>query len=361
MNKLFDTATKVDFTNEPMFLGESQNIQRYDRYKYPAIYRFGEDMLSKFWRPQETDLSDDIGDYNNLLPNEKRVFDFNLKRQIMLDSLQGRTLLNTIGRATTLPELEYALTWVQSFEVIHSESYSHILRTVYDNPDELFDTIMDDEMIMRHTETIKKHYEELYDLINRSESGEHIEDKVMKRAIYLALVSWNSLEAVRFYISFACTWSFGERQRMNGVSKIISLIAGDEKIHCSLSTSIINTLRKKDEGFDEVIKECKEEAKKIYTDTLEEECEWADYLMEEGSLIGLNAEILKSYAGWTAHKRAKAIGIKLDFKPTTSNPIPWTETWLKERAIQSKPQEIEVGEYLVGVMKPMNNSDWKNI
>ena len=246
--KLFMHDQELDFREEPIFLGQGKNIQRYDNPKYKFFFDIGERMDSVFWKPQEISLLKDVGDYKKLEDHEKHIFDSNLKRQILLDSIQGRSIQATFGRVTTNPEVEYAFERQQFQETNHSNAYSYILRNVYSNPDEVLGSIVSNEVISRHAQSINREYETLYDLIARSEVNNDVTDYEMKRAIYLALVSMNILEGIRFYVSFACTFAFAENSKMEGNAKELTLIARDENQHLALTQKLINILRKEKRG-----------------------------------------------------------------------------------------------------------------
>lgn len=357
--KLFDEKKYVNFTKEPIFFGEARNLQRYDQYKYPFFYKQGEKMDSQFWKPAEINLSQDVKDFKNLLPHEERIATLNIKRQEVLDSVQGRSLLATFGRVTTLPELEYCLTRVQYQETNHSDTYAFILRAIYDNSSKVFDEILDDEVIARHSGYIVEHYEVVYDLINKWESYPNYQNesnkRKLKKAIYLALISWNILEGIRFYVSFACTFAFAENKKLEGIAKELRLIARDENVHLAISQRIINILRKEeDEGFLDIVEECEDEVIKMYMDASRDEIEWAEKLFEEGSIIGLNAEILTMYMKSLINKRMKAIGLSKQFDNVDINPLPWMSAWLGNEQIEERAQETQLASYLIGSVK----DDW---
>ncbi len=359
--KLYDEENKIDFTQEPMFLGTGRNMQRYDVYKFKWFFDQGEKMDSVFWKPNEISLVKDKIDYHELSEHERRIFDLNLKRQILLDSIQGRSIQQTFGRVTTLPELEYACERWQFQESNHSNAYSHILRNVYDNPADVFDTIIDDEMIKKHAKTITEHYERLYDLINMHEADSYtVSDHMLRQAIYLAFVSVNILEGVRFYVSFACTFAFAENKKMEGNAKELKLIARDENMHLALTQKVLNILRKEPtEGFTKIIEENKDAVIEMYTKAAEEEIEWAEYLFRDGSILGLNTEILTRYMKHITNQRMKAIGLlKLfDDEGISSNPLPWMDSWLGSSKTEEMPQETEISSYLVGVLDKTTEED----
>ncbi len=348
--KLYDPENQIDFTQEPMFLGSGRNLQRFDVYKYKFFFDMGEKMDSVFWKPNEISLTKDKVDYYDLAVFERRIFDLNLKRQILLDSIQGRSIQQTFGRVTTLPELEYSFERWQFQESNHSNTYSHILRNVYDNPADVFDTIIGDEVIKKHSKNITKEYEKLYNLINMYESGTDVKIDDLKDAIWLALISVNILEGIRFYVSFACTFAFAENKKMIGNAKELKLIARDENQHLSLTQKMINILRKEEsEGFKETIERNKEAVKKMYKDSALEEIEWAEYLFNDGSILGLNANILSKYMEYITNQRLRAIGMDKIFEQN-QNPLPWMDAWLGSSKTEQLPQETELTSYIIGAL-----------
>ncbi len=348
--KLYDEETKIDFKYEPMFLGRGRNLQRYDEPKHKFFYDIGQRMDSMFWKPAEISLLKDKLDYAELEDFEQRIFDLNLKRQILLDSIQGRSITQTFGRVCTNPELEYTMVRWEYQETNHSDAYSYILRNVYDNPADVFDTIIEDEVIKKHAINITQHYEELYELINAYESGVGIADKDVLKAIWLALISVNILEGVRFYVSFACTFAFAENKKMEGNAKELVLIARDENQHLALTQKIISILKKeKSEGFFDVIEETKDDVIGMYLDAARDEIEWAEYLFRDGTILGLNANILTKYMHYITNQRMKAIGLSKLFDQT-QNPLPWMGSYLGDTKVEVLPQETEISSYVVGAI-----------
>ena len=363
--KLYDEHSKVDFVNEPMFFGSGRNLQRYDKNKYVWYFDQGEKMDAVTWKPNEISLTKDAMDFKVLEPHEERIFTLNIKRQEILDSLQGRAPMLTFGRITTLPELEYAIIRWTFQESNHSNTYAHILRNIYPNPSKVFDEILDDAMITKHTTFIAQHYEDLYAKIN---AWEYLPEghpdrptlKEMKRATYLALVSVNILEGVRFYVSFACTFAFAENKKMVGNAGELKLIARDENLHLALTQKMINHLTKNaDEGFQEVIAECENEVREMYRHAAEDEIEWAQYLFEDGSILGLNANILEQYMKFMTNTRMRGIGLSKLYPEVTTTPLPWMGSWLGTEKTEVLPQEEEITSYIIGaVSDDMEESDW---
>lgn len=357
MHKLYNENTNIDYINESIFFGKSgRNVQRYDEPKYPDFYKLGEKMDSQFWKPSEISLSKDVIDYKKLSPSERHIFDSNLMRQSVLDSIQGRSLLATFGRVCTSPELEFALTRVQFQETNHSDTYTYIIRAVKDNPREILDSILKTKIITKHTTSIKMYYERFYNLLAKWEALPEIQNeatfKELKKALYLALISWNVLEGVRFYVSFACTFAFAENKLMEGNAKELKLIARDENIHLALTQRLINILNKEEsEGFVEIAKECEEEAIKIFRDTMQDEIEWVKYLFKDGSIIGLNEEILTDYMKELTSKRMKAIKLPKIVDNYQHGTLPWMKMWLGEERVEERPQETQIASYAIGILK----------
>ena len=349
---------------EPMFLGNSVNVSRYDQQRYVAFEKLIEKQLSFFWRPEEVDVSKDRSDWQGLTDSEKHIFISNLKYQTLLDSMAARSVNAMLLPLVSLPEVE---TWVETWafsETIHSRSYTHIIRNIMINPSEVFDDIVDNPEIRKRAIGLANHYDEFIELqgyYNLLGEGKHTittngESKVvdvslreLKKKLYLCIVAVNVLEAIRFYVSFACSFSFAERKLMEGNAKIIKLIARDEALHLTGTQYIINLFKNGAEGSEmkDIAKECEKDAINIFLEAAQEEKEWAKYLFKDGSMIGLNENILCSYVEYITDQRLIAIGLKAHFG-VSSNPIPWINSWLTSSNVQVAPQETEISSYLVG-------------
>ncbi|MFT6267639.1 MAG: ribonucleoside-diphosphate reductase beta chain [Alphaproteobacteria bacterium] len=349
----------IDTMTEPMFFGNSVNVARYDQQKHPIFEKLIEKQISFFWRPEEVDVSKDRVDFGKLTDAEKHIFISNLKYQTLLDSIQGRSPNIAFLPIISLPELE---TWVETwsfFETIHSRSYTHILRNLFSDPSEIFDDIVVNEEIKRRATDISKYYDDLifatqlfqtrglgtYDV----EGETHvITMRELKKKLFLCMNSVNALEAIRFYVSFACTFAFAERELMEGNSKIIRLIARDENIHLTSTQHILNLWAKgkDDPEMAEIALECSDQAREIFLTAVQQEKEWAKYLFKDGSMLGLNEEILSDYVEFIANQRMAAIGLKTEFE-SKSNPLPWMNNYLSSDNVQVAPQEVEVSSYLV--------------
>lgn len=340
-----------DATKEPMFLGNPINVARYEKQRYEVFEKLTEKQISFFWRPEEVDLSRDRIDFRQKLSDaERHIFTSNLKYQCLLDSVQGRSPSIAFLPLTSLPELEVFIdAWV-FFESIHSRSYTHIIRNVYDNPSEMLDDIMVNEAIMKRADAIGKYYDDLIEIAMRYNLGEPIDKRELKRKLMLCMVCVNVLEAIRFYISFACSFAFAERELMEGNAKIIRLIARDEACHLSATQTVIGLWRtgQDDPEMAELWNECQEEIVSIFQTAVEQEKEWADYLFKDGSMLGLNKAILTQYIEYITNVRMNALGLPLLFPNVTSNPISWINAWTSSDNVQVAPQETEMSSYLIG-------------
>nr|WP_218060040.1 MULTISPECIES: class Ia ribonucleoside-diphosphate reductase subunit beta [Gilliamella] len=362
MSMNYSTFSHVhnDQLKEPMFLGQPVNVARYDQQKYEMFEKLIEKQLSFFWRPEEVDVSQDRIDYAALPEHEKHIFISNLKYQTLLDSIQGRSPNVALLPLISIPELE---TWVETWsfsETIHSRSYTHIIRNIVNDPSVVFDDIVTNKEIQKRAGDIAGYYDDLisyasyYNLLGE---GKHtinnrtvtIDLRELKRRLYLCLMSVNALEAIRFYVSFACSFAFAERELMEGNAKIIKLIARDEALHLTGTQFMINTLRsgEDDPEMAEIAKECEQDCYDLFLQAANQEKEWAEYLFEGGSMIGLNKDILCQYVEYITNIRMQAVGLKLPFE-VKSNPIPWINNWLVSDNVQVAPQEAEMSSYLVG-------------
>jgi len=330
-----------------IFLDEPVDIQRYDELKYPQLEKITEKQLGFFWRPEEVDISKDKKDFDSLTEHEKHIFTSNLKRQIVLDSVQGRAPNLAFLPIVSLPEAEYWVEVWSLFETIHSKSYTHIIRNIYPRPGEVFDEILNIPEIAECGTDIAKYYDDLIHCNNRGSTSplEH------KKAIWMAIQSANALEGIRFYISFACSWAFAELKKMEGNAKIIKFIARDENVHLAATTIMLKLLENEDKDFARISKETKDESTKLYVDVIEQEKAWAEYLFKDGSMIGLNAKLLCDYIEWIGCKRMRAIGLPGPYTIPQLSPLPWTEKWISGGNVQVAPQETEISSYITGGVK----------
>jgi len=334
--------------NRNMFFDGEVDIARYDDVRYSVFDKLTDKQLGFFWRPEEVDILRDAKDFKDLTDAEQHIFTSNLKRQILLDSVQGRAPNLAFLPIVSLPELE---TWIETWsfsETIHSRSYTHIIRNVYADPSAVFDGLLDVKEIVDCADDISKYYDDLI-------------EKPNKKNLWLALNAVNALEGIRFYVSFACSWAFAELKKMEGNAKIIKFIARDENVHLASTTHMIKLLPKEDPEFALLQEQCADEVLAIMEAVVDQEKKWAEYLFKDGSMIGLNAEVLKSYVEWIAAKRCSSIGIKHNFKGG-SNPLPWTMKWIGGGEVQVAPQETEISSYIVGgVKKDVNENTFKGM
>jgi ribonucleoside-diphosphate reductase beta chain len=361
---VFNTE-EVNTKKQPMFFGQPLGVQRYDSYKYPVFDKLTTQQLGYFWRPEEVSLQKDRGDYQTLRPEQKHIYTSNLKYQIMLDSVQGRGPGMAFIPYCSLPELEACMEVWGFMEMIHSRSYTYIIKNVYSDPSEVFDTIIHDERILERAESVTESYDDFIQsaqVYGTSESWKHRLEGVtyakeslndVKRKLYRAVANVNILEGIRFYVSFACSFAFGELKLMEGSAKIISLIARDENQHLALTQNILNKWREGDDPeMQKIMKEEEEWTYKMFDRAVNEEKKWADYLFKDGSMIGLNDKLLQQYVEWIANRRLKAIGLKPQYDiSANNNPLPWTSHWINSKSVQIAPQETEITSYLVGGIK----------
>ncbi|WP_270694051.1 MULTISPECIES: class Ia ribonucleoside-diphosphate reductase subunit beta [unclassified Aeromonas] len=362
--------TQNDQLKEPMFFGQSVNVARYDQQKHEVFERLIEKQLSFFWRPEEVDVSRDRIDYQALPPHEQHIFISNLKYQTLLDSIQGRSPNVALLPLVSIPELE---TWIETWafsETIHSRSYTHIIRNIVNTPAQVFDDIVTNEQILKRAGSISHFYDDLIEataLYNLHGEGTHtvagrevtITLRELKKKLYLCLMSVNALEAIRFYVSFACSFAFAERELMEGNAKIIKMIARDEALHLTGTQHMLNLMRtgQDDPEMAEIAAECEQACFEIFKEAAIQEKEWAEYLFQGGSMIGLNKDILCQYVEYITNLRMSAVGLQPAFVGTKQNPIPWINTWLSSDNVQVAPQEVEVSSYLVGQIDSEVNAD----
>ena len=361
---VFNTE-KVDTKKQPMFFGKPLGVQRYDSYKYPIFEKLTTQQLGYFWRPEEVSLQKDRGDYQTLRPEQKHIYTSNLKYQIMLDSVQGRGPGMAFIPYCSLPELEACMEVWGFMEMIHSRSYTYIIKNIYSDPSEVFDTIIGDERILERARSVTESYDDfiqsaqnygtsndwMYRLEGVTNAKETLND--VKRKLYRAVANVNILEGIRFYVSFACSFAFGELKLMEGSAKIISLIARDENQHLAITQNIMNKWRDGDDPeMKQIAKEEEEWVYAMFDRAVNEEKRWADYLFKDGSMIGLNDKLLQQYVEWIANRRLKSIGLKPKYDiSANNNPLPWTQHWISSKGLQVAPQETEVESYVVGGIK----------
>ena len=369
---VFNKNNKKHLTST-MFLGEELGIQRYEEMKYSVIDKLSEKQLSFFWLPQEIELSKDAKDFKDLTEHEQHIFTSNLKRQTLLDSVQGRSPNLALLPLVTLPELE---AWIEMWsfnETIHSKSYTYILRQVFSDPGKVLDGIMDIKEIVDCSEAISRYYNDVMEYgryyqmfgegtFNIKQIGQPplpeitISKYELKKKIWLCINAINALEGIRFYVSFACSWAFAELKKMEGNAKIIKLICRDENLHLAGTQTMLKLLPKDDADFAKIKEECKDEVRDMFLEAVQQEKDWAAYLFKDGSMIGLNKQLLVEYVEWIANKRMNSAGIDSPFHGG-SNPLPWTERWISGGSVQVAPQETAITSYTIGAVDMDAKSD----
>ena len=358
-------SEQVDRKTQPMFFGKPLGVQRYDSYKYPVFDKLTTQQLGYFWRPEEVSLQKDRADYQTLRPEQKHIFTSNLKYQIMLDSVQGRGPGMAFIPYCSLPELEACMEVWGFMEMIHSRSYTYLIKNVYADPSEVFDTILTDDRILERATSVTEAYNDFINSAHHYDSTndwQHALQEVpyaldsryeLKRKLYRAVANVNILEGIRFYVSFACSFAFGELKLMEGSAKIISLIARDENQHLVITQNILNKWKKGDDpDMQKIAKEEEPWLIRTFENAVNQEKLWAEYLFKDGSMIGLNDKLLQQYVEWIANRRMKTIGLKPIYDiAAKNNPLPWTEHWISSKGLQVAPQETEVESYIVGGIK----------
>jgi ribonucleoside-diphosphate reductase beta chain len=349
----YNLTTKTDYLNRKMFLDPAGpvTIQRFEEVKYKKIADFETTARGFFWVPEEVSLTKDAVDFKESSETVRHIFTSNLLRQTALDSLQGRGPSQIFTPVVSLPELEALVYNWTFFETnIHSRSYSHIIRNIYNVPKEVFNTIHDTEEIVGMASSVGNYYDKLHQINCAKEAGSRIDEQDHIRAIYLALHASYALEAFRFMVSFATSLAMVENKIFIGNGNIISLILQDELLHKGWTAYLINQVVKEDPRFAQVAEECKAEVYKLYMDVIREEKAWADYLFKFGPVIGLNAQILKDFVDYTAAAALKDVGIKYLEPAPKSTPIPWFNKHVDTSKKQSALQETESTNYVIGIM-----------
>lgn len=349
----YNLNTKTDYLSRKMFLDPEGpvTIQRFEEVKYPKIQKIEQTARGFFWVPEEISLTKDAGDFKEASDAVKHIFTSNLLRQTALDSLQGRGPAQVFTPCVSLPELEALMYNWSFFETnIHSRSYSHIIRNIYNVPKEVFNTIHDTQEIVDMASSVGKYYDLLHRLNCRKELTENVTEIEHVKAIWLALNASYALEAFRFMVSFATSLAMVENKIFIGNGNIISLILQDEILHKEWTAMLINTVVKDDERFARAKIECEAEVYAMYEDVIREEKSWADYLFKKGPVIGLNANILKDFVDYTAAAALKDIGIKYQHSAPKTTPIPWFNKHSDTSKKQTALQENESTNYVIGVM-----------
>lgn len=354
----YDLSKKTDYLNRKIFLDPEGpvTIQRFEETKYSKIAEFEKTQRGFFWVPEEISLTKDANDFKDASDAVKHIFTSNLLRQTALDSLQGRGPVQVFTPVVSLPEVEaLVLIWSMFETNIHSRSYSHIIRNIYNVPKEVFNTIHDTEEIVSMASSVGNYYEALHQINCRKEIGEKINEKDHIRAIWMALHASYALEAFRFMVSFATSLAMVENKIFMGNGNIISLILQDELLHRDWTAYLISQVVKEDPRFAAVKEECEAEVYALYMDVIREEKEWAAYLFKKGSVIGLNTNILCEFVDYTAAGALKDIGIKYNHPAPKTTPIPWFNKHSDTSKKQTALQESESTSYVIGVMSDAIN------
>lgn len=344
---IFNTE-QYNHLNQPMFFGEPTGVARYEEVKHKVFETLTDKTHSFFWRPNEVNLQLDKIEYEKLKPHEQQIFINNLKYQTLLDSIQGRAPSVAFTDICSDVSLE---TWIQTWtfsETIHSRSYTHIMRNLFIDPSKEFDTIVLNENIMKRAHSISEYYDDLINKIFLYKSNK-VDLREVKKALYLCMHCVNALEAIRFYVSFACTFNFYENMGvMEGNSKIMKLIARDEQLHNKGTQYIIRQWQagKDDPEMVEIAKELEDKATEIFIQVANQELEWVDYLFKDGTVPGLNHKILKKYVKYLVNSNMPKVGLKSPYEPV-DHPIPWIKSYLNSDNVQVAPQEVEISSYLI--------------
>ena len=336
----------IDQLSNPMFFGEDLSLQRYDKIKYQKFYDLYDQQLNFFWRPQEVSLVKDISDYKSLSDEERFVFDNNLKFQTMTDSMLSRSI-HELMKYVTNPELEICMNTWSFFETIHSNSYTYILNNVYPDSTKFFNSVLEDPEIVKRATAISGKYDQLL-------SGGTDE----RQRLYDAVLATQITEGLIFYVSFACSFYFGYRGKMEGNSKIIKFISRDENLHVAITQNIMkNWMNNPDEGFQDIVKKNEDKVYAAYEMAVNAEKDWADYLFSKGNLVGLTSESLKHYVEWLANNRLSSLGYKKIYPNAKNNPLSgWLDSFYDSKKLQVAPQETELSSYVKGVDNTINEN-----
>jgi ribonucleoside-diphosphate reductase beta chain len=356
----YNLHTKTDYLNRKMFLDPAGpvTIQRFEEVKYNKLQKIEQTARGFFWVPEEISLSKDANDFKNASDAVKHIFTSNLLRQTALDSLQGRGPSQIFTPVVSLPELEALMYNWTFFETnIHSRSYSHIIRNIYNVPKDVFNTIHDTQEIVGMASSVGNYYDKLHRINCMKEMDGSVNEHEHIKAIWMALHASYALEAFRFMVSFATSLAMVENKIFIGNGNIISLILQDELLHKEWTAWMINQVIKDDERFAKIKAECEQEVYNMYIDVIREEKEWADYLFKKGPVIGLNANILKDFMDYTALGALKDIGIKYQAPAPKSTPIPWFNKHSDTSKKQTALQENESTNYVIGIMGDNLNYD----
>ena len=357
---VFDYNNSTNYMTNKLFFDSPPTIARFDKQKYPFLEKLTRQQMGFFWVPEEVDLTIDSKDFRSLTKHEQHIFTSNLKRQILLDSVQGRAPTAAFGTICSLPELENWITAWTFSESVHSRSYTHIIRNVYSDPSKVLDDILNMQEIVDCAKDISKNYDDLIKMNSALSYDGYVSSPFMeydhKRSLWMALMSVNILEGIRFYVSFACSWAFAELKKMEGNAKIIKLIARDENLHLAGTQQLLKALPQDDPDFIKIREETRDDCIAMFRSAAEQEIKWAEHLFKDGSMIGLNKQLLAEYVEWITNRRMQAIGLPVLFK-TGSNPLPWTQKWISGGDVQVAPQETQITSYVIGGVNKDVTSD----
>lgn len=326
---------------QPLFLGEDLALQRYENPKYEVFLKLFREQVTAFWTPEEINISLDGQNFKLLSDHEKHIFTKNLQFQTLMDSVIARGV-PCLTEYVSNPELEVCLSAWQFFENIHSYAYTYLIKNVYDNPVKIMDGVLEDQEILARCDSVSREY----DRLRECSEGD------LKKQIYLTLISINILEAIRFYVSFVCAFAFANNKKMIGNADIIKLIKKDEAKHLLITQTILKILEEnEEEGFQETIKENKDEAIRMFRFAVDEEKSWAQYLFKDGGLLGLNYEIMSQYIEWLADTRLKQLNLPTQYNIKKSPIGGWITPWMDSESVQVAPQESEITSYKVFASK----------
>lgn len=355
-------STNVDFSTQPMFFGADPNILRNDSIKYRQFDDYYEKMMGFFWRPQEIDLSLDRSEFETLPDGAKHLFLYNLRYQILLDSVQGRGPVHAFMAASSLPEVEACCSKWAFQEINHSKSYQWMIKNIFHDPSVIFNDIVEHSEIRKRAQSVVAAYDDFINDQRGKSDGAGPCSFDSKKKLFKALVAVNILEGVRFYASFACSFGINESlKKMGGSANILKLICRDENVHLGITQTMINLIGRGKEGpeWEQVARECTVDAVGMYEEAVEQEKAWADFLFKEGSLIGLNAPILREYVEYIASQRMKAI--RLDpLYPKAEYRLHWMDHWISSADVQVAPQETEITSYVLGHNPTVHDAVWRS-
>lgn len=360
MTETVFNSNQIDKKTQYMFFGNSPGVSRYDTPTQPIFQKLTEKQLGFFWRPEEFDVNKDSRDFKTLNDVQKHIFVKNISFQILMDSVQARSPGLALLPHVSLPELESCIEIWQAMEMIHNQSYGYLLRNIFANPTEIFDSITQDEEIIKRSNALVKYYDDFIDASIKYRADRLVTLSELKEKLLLCIAAINILEGLNFYVSFACSFAFAEQGLMEGNAKIITAIARDEALHLAITQNILKKWANGEDDPDmtKLYKKNIGQIETMFHEAISMEKQWSKYLFSNGSIIGLSENILNQYVEYIAGKRMKNLGIKHEF--ITKNPLPWTDKYLKSSDAQVAPQETEITSYVVGGVKnDVDGTDFK--